>query len=313
MINRHAFTAAAAAALLGAGAVLLWRPAEPPAINATVEFAPSLRGTTVDGQARQEGGRLVVDDRLRELFDYYLSSYGERSLEQIETEIGAELDRRLPPEAAAEARRVLKRYLAFKRALVALDQDPKLAGNGLDAIQARLDAVAALRAQFFSPAEARAMFGLEESYARDALARLRVQQDSSLSPSERARQLAELDAAAAPEIRLARQAPMQQANLAQAVEAARARGADAAEIHRLRSANVGAAAADRLAVLDREEAAWQQRITTWRADRERILADPSLDAATREVQLRRLDDERFSADEQRRLAAYAAAESTTAK
>lgn len=304
MDKRLPFLAAGVAALVGASVVLAWRSPEQSLNQATVEFAPSLRGTTVDGHARQEGGQLVVDDRLRELFDYYLSSYGERTLEQIEAEIVAELGRRLSPAAAAEARRVLKRYLDFKRALVALDQDPKIAGNGLAAVRARLDAVAALRARFFSPAEARAMFGLEENYARDALARLEVQQDQSLSAADKARKIADIDAMAPPEIRLAREAPMQQVNLAQAVETARARGADAAEVHRLRAANVGVEAADRLASVDREEQAWQQRIVLWRGDRDRILADPALDASARDVQLQRLNDERFSVEEQRRLGAY---------
>lgn len=304
MDKRLPYLAAGVAALVGASAVLAWRSPEQSLNQATVEFAPSLRGTTVDGHARQEGGQLVVDDRLRELFDYYLSSYGERTLEQIEAEIVAELGRRLSPAAALEARRVLKRYLDFKRALVALEQDPKLAGNGLAAVRARLDAVAALRAKFFSPAEARAMFGLEENYARDALARLEVQQDQSLSAADKARKIADIDAMAPPEIRLAREAPMQQVNLAQAVETARARGADAAEVHRLRAANVGVEAADRLDSVDREEQAWQQRIALWRGDRDRILADQALDASARDVQLQRLNDERFSVEEQRRLGAY---------
>ncbi|MFD2270069.1 hypothetical protein ACFS07_00325 [Undibacterium arcticum] len=52
-----------------------------------------------------------------------------KPLAAIRKEIEQELERRLKPAAATGAKRLLARYLDYKRALVALEQRPHIAGG----------------------------------------------------------------------------------------------------------------------------------------------------------------------------------------
>ena len=116
-------------------AVLAGRSAPPAPAARTVTvapmatpFAPSLRGTRPDGAvhvARDDS--VVADAGLIELFDYYLSTVGEKSPDAVRAEIERELDRTLRPPAAAAAKRVLARYIAYRQALAGLQTRDKVA------------------------------------------------------------------------------------------------------------------------------------------------------------------------------------------
>ncbi|QNM96498.1 lipase secretion chaperone [Chitinimonas koreensis] len=298
---------AAAVAAFGAAALAMTslgsQPAEPAAAPSPAPAASQV-GTEVDGGAQGRGERLLIDAELRRLFDYHLSSQGERSLDAIIALVERDLDARLSPAAAAEAKRLFRRYLDFKRALIALDADPALKGDAPATARARLDAMRKLRRQFFSADEDQALFGWEDRYDDDALARIQLQQDGTLDAREKQRRLAELDAALPPEMLAARQQPVQFIALDQSVQAARAAGADDAAVFRMRAANVGEAAAARLAALDRDEAAWRGRIEQYRQSLAAIRADAALDETARTAAIERLQAAGFSAEERLRLKAY---------
>ncbi|MEH6460044.1 lipase secretion chaperone [Chitinimonas sp. JJ19] len=298
---------ASAALLLAAG--LFAANTDTPTLPAATPLVPveapaSLQGTVSDGQLQTTADTLVLDASLIELFDYHLATVGERTLEQVLATLEAELDKRLPPKAAAEAKRLLQRYVAFKRELVALEQQTELAGASLESAQARIKAVRALRAKYFSPAELTALFGWQDTYDDDALARQAILRDSSLKPLQKQQRLAELDQRLPPEILAQRQVPVQHLTLAEQVSQARAKGADDAAVYQLRTASVGEPAAQRLAEVDREEAAWQQRIQAYLVELARIKADAALDEVGRSSAISQLRSTRFSADEQLRLRAY---------
>src|SRR5262245_56350593 len=81
-------------------------------------FAPSLVGTTTEDIASASAGAsLVLDPGLIRLFDHYLTTLGERSLEEIRAQLARELAHRYAPPAAREAVDVLDRYIAFREAL----------------------------------------------------------------------------------------------------------------------------------------------------------------------------------------------------
>lgn len=71
----------------------------------------------------------------------------------------------------------------------------------------------------------------------------------------------------------------------------------------LRREVVGSEAADRLAELDREEAAWRARLDEYQLERAAIEADPGLDPAQRAARLRHLLEDRFTANERLRVEA----------
>lgn len=267
-------------------------------------FARSFADTRPDGELASGTGELKLSPELLRRFDYYLSAIGERSLADIQAAIERDLVRELKPADAARAKQILAQYLAFKRALADVKQDRALAGQTLDAMRARLATIRQMRSRFFTPVETQALFGDDDTLADLALDRLAIQRDASLNLAQKQARLTELEARLSPQQRAEREAPVQHQTLAAQVDAARARGASDADVQALRAAAVGNEAAERLATLDREEAAWKARIHDYLAERGRVLANPQLAPADRDAALARLRDARFDAQEQLRLPAY---------
>ncbi|KGF79624.1 hypothetical protein IA69_23505 [Massilia sp. JS1662] len=283
-------------------AVLAGRPA--PAVQAVTvppaatPFAPSLQGTRPDGAVHvASDDSIVADAQLIELFDYYLSTVGEKSPAAVRAEIERELDRTLRPAAAAAAKRVLTRYIAYRQALAGLQNDRRLAGPDAAALKRRLNALRSLRAQYFSQREIAAIFGREDAANADALARMEIRDDRNLSAQQKQARLAALDAGLPADVRAAREATLKIVRVQEEAERLRAGGAGEEDVFRLRAEAFGADAAQRLADVDREEAAWKRRIDAYLAER-RALHDEASVAALR--------NRMFSEDEQRRLGAYEA-------
>ena len=306
-------------ALLGAISLgLFWlRQPEPTlaadAVAASPAPAPArtMQGTVPDGQIQvlvdghATGGGLVVDAELRKFFDYQLSAIGEKSIELIRAEAAAELDRRLPAAAAAYAKRLWGLYLAFKTALVELEQRPELAGNGVAALRARLLGMQELRARYFDAHEVQGMFGFDDAYDQDAISRLEISQDPVLSATQRQNGLAALDAARSPELRDAHDAPLAVVRLEETAASMRQNGASDDEVYRLRAATFDPEAAARLAEVDRDELAWKARIQAYLAERDQLLlATARQPEPARQAALAALRTSQFTVDEQKRLVAY---------
>ncbi|WP_136413234.1 lipase secretion chaperone [Herbaspirillum sp. ST 5-3] len=266
-------------------------------------FVRSFEGTRPDGEVRPgKDNTLTVDRELRNLFEYYLAAVGEQSLDAIRAEIERELDRRLSPSLAVQAKDLLSRYLDYKRALVEVEKNPSLAGNAIDAIRARLLALQQTRTQFFSDKEIEGMFGADDAYDNDAVARLEIYQDKSLSDAQKREKLAALDAALPKPLQEMRDATLLPVQLEQKAAAMRQQGASDDDVYRMRAASVGPEAANRLGDVDREQAEWKARIDAYLVERKRLLANSG--SSDLSAALQQLRDARFTPDEQRRLAAY---------
>ncbi|MDC8756560.1 lipase secretion chaperone [Janthinobacterium fluminis] len=271
-------------------------PPLPPAEADHFAFVPSMAGTRPDGELRVDAADgLVVDAELGHLFDYYLAGLGEKSMAEVRGGIERELERRLKPAPAAAAKRLLGHYLDYKRALVGVEQALPRTGDLARAARARMEAMRQLRPSYFSAAETAGLFGASDARDADALARLEIGQDPSLDAAQKQQKLAQLELRLSPALREEREAPARILHIEESVRNMRAQGAGDNEVYRARAAALSPAAADRLAELDRDEAAWQSRIDAYLAQRA-----AGMDAAA----LQRLRDAHFKPDEQRRLGAY---------
>jgi lipase chaperone LimK len=126
---------------------------------------------------------------------------------------------------------------------------------------------------------------------------MEIRDDRSLSVQQKQARLAALDAGLPADVRAAREAPLKIVRVQEEAERLRAGGAGEEDVFRLRAEAFGADAAQRLADVDREEAAWKRRIDAYLIER-RGLHDKASVAALR--------SRMFSEDEQRRLGAYEA-------
>ena len=294
-----------------AALALYWTlaPGEPPAPAQEkpepdlFAFVRSMEGTRPDGNVTVAAGdKLVVDAELGHLFDYYLAGLGEKPLAAIRSQIEAELDKRLAPAPAREAKRLLGAYLAYKQALAATELALPVQADAALAAGARLHALRALRGNYFTAEESAGLFGASDAYDDDAVARMAILGDATLDEAQRQAKLAALDQQLSPALRAARDAPLQVARLDESVKALRAQGGGENEVYRLRASTFTPAAAARLAELDREESQWQQRIIAYQAAKAQKAsqAGGAQDAAS----LQQLRDASFTPEEQRRLGAY---------
>jgi lipase chaperone LimK len=280
-------------------------------------FAASMRGTQPDGRLTVHRNALELNPELLHLFEYYLSAQGEKSREQIEAAIRDDLLSRLSssPAALAQAEGLLSRYLEYRKALLALPQ----AGSGASAggqataarLQARFQQVRQLRAQFFSPHEASAFFFADELRDADAIRRLNIFENASLSLTEKQAAYEQLDLNLPPPLRQEREAPLRIQTVEQQVALMRTAGATEQDVHHFRAVHFSADAASRLEQVDREQQFWVSRIQQYDSEARRLLRLPDgplrIPASLPPAQQVALDDLRarlFNPQERRRLAAY---------
>lgn len=306
---------------LAVGAWFVWSQGESPQVETSpasgaarhdAPFVRSMQDTLPDGDLQTMQGSPNVGAtgalayaELKRLFDYYLSAVGEQSIEAITQHIRAELDRRLPAPQAAKAQRLLALYIEFKRELVRLETQPQLAGNGVQAIRARLLAMQDLRSRFFSEAETQGMFGFDDAYDMDAIARLEISQNPALSALQKQQQLAAVDAAMSANLRSEREASSVVVRVEQQAQDLRAKGASEDDVYRMRAKEFDPQAAARLADVDREEAAWKARIVRYQDERNKLLkAQTNATESERQTVLAQLQQNYFTEAERPRLAAY---------
>ncbi len=275
--------------------------------------AASLQGTEPDGVASLgalnpmpgAGDGAVAYAALRRLFDYHLSTVGERSVPAIVQQIHLALDQALAPEQAVVAKRLLVRYLDFKHALFTLEQHWTQLPSGSQTVRQRFDSMQALRARFFNAEEEQAMFGLEDAADRDALARWDIANNPALDAAQRSAQWAALDAAMPQALRAERDAPRAILLLEDKTRALRAQGGSDDDVYRLRAQALDASAAARLAELDREDQAWKGRMDRYLSERAAVLKTlAEAPESERQAALENLRLTQFSELERKRLAAY---------
>jgi lipase chaperone LimK len=237
----------------------------------------SLRGSAVDGGVVFDGARVVPDRELRRLFDWWLSLDGELSPAAIRGTFAQWLVGRHDAAAAQRVLDLFDRYVHYRAAAAGVD--------GKLALDQRLARLHELRVAWLGRELADAFFADEEREAAQALARRFVAGDALLTRDERVARIAALDAALPAPEREAREAELEPWLVE--VQTHALADAPAAERRRERSALWGAAAAGRLAALDKARDEWDARIADYLRARAGLLrATPPVDRATALAELR---------------------------
>ena len=254
---------------------------------------PSLQGTshgvTLHADAQ---GNLVLQPDLLHLFEFYLAGREEEGLDKVLTRIHQDLAAQLKGNALDQARDLLSRYVDYRIALQSLPE----ADNSMDAgaLRQRLDALNATRQQYFSAEEYALFFANENAENEYMVQRLALGQQSGLSEEQRQQAVAELELQLPEEVREIRAASTRQGELYATTQAMQERGASAEEIRQVREQALGSEAANALAELDRQQAAWKQRLTDYASERNRLraagLSDSELQSAVAELQASRFDE-----------------------
>ncbi|PKM33895.1 MAG: lipase chaperone [Gammaproteobacteria bacterium HGW-Gammaproteobacteria-12] len=283
-------------------------PAEAqPAIAATL---PSLAGTEVDGQLQTDSaGNLVLDLAVRDYFDYFLSAVDRSGLDAVIETLLADAGRRLPEPALGQLIGLLGDYLDYKRASMALMQqpldarqqvEPKAQLQALQSAFARLDE---LRRAHFSAAAQEALFGAEQAYARYTLDNLALQQRDDLGEAQRTQMLEQLRERLPDALRESEQRQQLALQQLQHSEQLWRDGADEQQVREFLAMTYDPDTVQRLLDEQRRERDWQQHYQAYRSELS-SLQGRGLSEADGEQLQRQLRERLFSSEDRHRVETY---------
>ena len=271
---------------------------------------PGLGGTEVDGELKSDSaGNLQLDLALRDYFDYFLSAVDQAGLDASVEALLADAGGRLQEPALGQLVGLLGDYLEYKRASLALLQQPLGAHQQaqpqgqLLALQQAFDSLAQLRRSHFSPGAVEALFGAEEAYARYTLdslaliAREDLSEQGKAAAQERLRE--QLPAAMRASEERQSQAQMQ---LAQSERLWR-EGASEEQVRQSLALTYDPSTVERLLLEQRHERAWQQRYSAYR-EQLATLRSGGLSPADQQHEQQRLRQRLFDAADQHRVDTY---------
>ena len=143
----------------------------------------SLSGTEHGVVLSAQQQQLVVHSSLRDLFDYYLSTLGERDNLWIDNQVRAALARQLSGQPLAQTEHIWQQYLSYREQLALLPAAAEDAST-YQRLQYHFDSRIALQDQIFGHAVAAALFAFDREQDALALQQLQHKEQQSKQQSE---------------------------------------------------------------------------------------------------------------------------------
>ncbi|WP_457981004.1 lipase chaperone [Ectopseudomonas composti] len=271
---------------------------------------PSLADTEVDGQLRTDAaGNLVLDLALRDYFDYFLSAVDHSGLDAVIEALLADANQRLTEPALGQMIGLLGDYLDYKRASMALMQQPLEARQQVDpqaqlqALQSAFARMDELRRAHFSAAAQEALFGAEQAYARYTLDSLALQQRDDLGEAQRTQMLEQLRARLPDALRESEQRQQLALEQLQHSEQLWRDGADEQQVREFLAMTYDPDTVQRLLDEQRHERDWQHHYQAYRNELA-SLQGRGLSEADGEQLQRQLRERLFSSEDRHRVETY---------
>ncbi|MEP3891634.1 MAG: lipase secretion chaperone [Hellea sp.] len=231
-------------------------------LPASLRAVPSPERLDVDA-----AGNLVINAKIRRMFDHYLSTIGEEDLHTVTNRIKLLLQRQLSDPALSQAQGIFDNYIVFKGAMDGiLQQSAQFQSGQLDgpAIAALKQQIRLERSNYFSPEVISAFFTREDQYDDYMLAKSQITNDETLSSEDTLAAMAQLNQRS-PAWLTQRDSKTKKIEAYQAKELALTKsGAQAWEIKDLRRRELGEEAAAKLELRDQRRASWDQRLLAYR-------------------------------------------------
>lgn len=238
-----------------------------------------------------ESGILIVDERLRDVFEHYLTAIGEEPLATIVGRIQHQLQRELSAENYALALSLLDSYLQYRNNIgVIINNHAIYVGAvpfDVEAIVAVKREIRESRSDFMPPDVADALFSKEDAYDNYMMEKLRIHANDSLPENKKIDALAVLDEQALQAGAIGSTLPSALALSRNRSATMRDAGESEATIYEARRELLGEGAADRMAALDAERQEWQHRLREYRQELTSIDGYPKKERAHLVEQIRR--------------------------
>lgn len=240
------------------------------------KLPPSLQDTGEPAKLTiDDTGKLIIDNNLRKLADFYLSALGEEPLEDVMIRIEAAIHSQLSPLEAEKALKLVKGYVDFKQQLgnrMQEFQDMWTEGLSLDAIIAVREKVNAERAQFLPLEAIEAFFGKEDAYNEFSNQRHSILTNKDLSDADKQQQL-EVLLSQQPEWLQAQQHPEQQLSAYQAFQERISSAENKKQLMEdYRQNQFDQETNQRLKALDRQRERWKTRLNNYALEKKELLA-----------------------------------------
>ncbi len=266
-------------------------------------LADTVEGIAIDGAIRVDmNGNLVFDRDLRRFMDFFI---GLTRSPEDEAAMRDRMRQAMKAKDVPEAIRqdvidALNRYLAYREAAANLES--RVGDARPERMKAVLKELKQLRRSHLGEAMAEGFFGREQRRLENQLARQRVQNNPDLSAAEKRQRLRALEDNLPAHVQRVRERSRTYTNLHRETQRMRENGATEAEIHALRTRELGAEAANRLAELDDQRAQWQRRFRQYQRRKQAIQNNDNLTAADRREAVEQLRAEHFDSQAERRRA-----------
>jgi lipase chaperone LimK len=282
-------------------------PASEEAIT-SVATPLALHGTQVPRLPIDSHGHLGRTVAVREFFDYFLLARNELPPPAVDARVKREIAAQMGNRPAAlEARDVWRRYRDYLDAIRSPGQDRALPSGRVDvaALRRMLDTRRAIASRTLGEWTG-IFFDTEDRLAREALARLAIASDPTLSEAEKGGRLHALDASASADEQAAQAAQQREADTRRRIEAIQSQHLSADQIRAQAGTVLNLDATERLVQQSQAQAAWDARYNAYALQRTQLVMQwqqanlsPG-DYATRLAQLR---DQAFSSTAERTRAA----------
>ena len=252
-----------------------------------------------------ENGNLVINDKIRHLFDHHLTAIGEEDIERILERIRLILDRQLEEPAHGEALKILQGYVDYRGSI---DQIMQSAGSHTSMnfdpknITSLKQQVRVSRSNFFSDDVIKAFFEKEDQYDDYMLAKATIANDEVLSKEEKLEAIKALQKNTPAWLTQQESKANSIGNFRQKEQVLRDSGAEDWEIKDFRRRELGDQAAANLEKLDQQREDWNNRLSAYRDEVKDVMVqydDPnSPEALAKRNQIR---EDHFKDNELRRV------------
>lgn len=249
--------------------------------DTTSAHAPHLQNAKYSSQSQQDididckmnldaGQRLIVNEQTKNCFEYFITQYGEKSIDQIKTDFEKYIRANYQEPALSQILDLWTRYMDYREQLGKL-QPPTSNSNTAKYYREIYEKQQNLRKTYFSREEIQGLFGEENLYHEYTLQRLEILEDQSLSEAEKGKRLKELFEQLPADWKENLEQMNKLEDLRTLTADLKARNASAQEIRQMRLNLVGAEATGRLETLDTQRSQWQQQVNSYLAQRDSIL------------------------------------------
>ncbi len=244
-----------------------------PSLPDTPFLASGLLETEIDGSLRfDQRGNLILDQSVRDFFDYFLSAADEIGPATAIAEIQRYIDQYLPTTAAHQAHSLLANYLRYKQFEIQLQSQPISSDADTLAVMEHVFALQKQRREnLFSEQERAALFALEEAHQSFTLESLRLYANESIGDLERQHRLASLENTLPVELQRSRKIGAQQKRTAELIAASIVNSKDTSTLHEeLLQQGLSRDKADQIVAYTQQNADFEQRYKLYRNARARI-------------------------------------------